>query len=110
MCEEEADPSFLRKYLTEPLVKRLDMYTYKRVEEAGEERWVVDSTDWQAVRDTMVDNMTNFGVPVIKVVDGDYKRSGELYLKHYHDGKGIDTDYAGKTLKAVHKLWGRTVH
>ena len=62
VCEEEADPSFLRKYLTEPLVKRLDLYTYKRVEEGGEEKWVVDSTDWQAVRDTMVDNMTNFGV------------------------------------------------
>lgn len=110
VCEEEADPSFLRKYLTEPLVKRLDMYTYKRIEEAGEERWVVDSTDWQEVRDTMVDNMTNFGVPVIKVMDGDYARRGELYLKHFHDGKDIDTDYTGKTLKAVYKLWGRPVH
>ncbi len=110
VCEEEADPSFLRKYLTEPLVKRLDMYTYKRIEEAGEERWVVDSTDWQEVRDTMVDNMTNFGVPVIKVMDGDYGRRGELYLKHFHDGKDIDTDYTGKTLKAVYKLWGRPVH
>jgi len=70
----------------------------------------VDSTDWQVVRDTMVDGMTNFGVPVIQVIDGDYQRRGELYLMHAHDGKDLETDYAGKTLRAIYKLWGRPVH
>jgi spore cortex formation protein SpoVR/YcgB (stage V sporulation) len=81
VCEEENDASFLRKYLTEPLVKRLDLYTYEREENAnGDEEWVVKSTDWQQVRDEMVDGMTNFGVPIVRVEDGDYKRHGELYL------------------------------
>ena len=43
-------------------------------------------------------------------MDGDYGRRGELYLKHFHDGKDIDTEYSGKTLRAVYKLWGRPVH
>ena len=110
VCEEENDPSFLRKYLTDPLVKRLDMYTYKKVEADGEDVWQVQSNDWREVRDSLVEGMTNFGVPVIKVEDGDYKRRGELYLKHYHDGKDLDTDYTEKTLKAIFRLWGRPVH
>jgi stage V sporulation protein R len=110
VCAEENDVSFLRKYLTEPLVKRLDLYTYKREEVDGEEVWVVQTTDWEEVRDRMLDGMTNFGVPVIRVEDGDYQRRGELYLKHYHDGKDLDVDYTEKTLRAVQHLWGRPVH
>jgi stage V sporulation protein R len=111
VCEEENDVSFLRKYLTEPLVKRLDLYTYEREENAnGDEEWVVKSTDWQQVRDEMVDGMTNFGVPIVRVEDGDYKRHGELYLSHAHDGKDVDTEYAERVLRAVHRLWGRPVH
>jgi stage V sporulation protein R len=110
VCEEENDASFLRKYLTEPLIKRLDMYTYKREEVNGDEVWVVQTTDWEKVRDSMVDGMTNFGVPIIKVEDGDWQRRGELYLKHAHDGKDLDTEYTEKTLRAIQRLWGRPVH
>lgn len=111
VCDCENDVTFLRKYLTEPLVKRLDLYTYKKEEGPdGEEMWVVQSTDWQQVRDEMVEGMTNFGVPVIRVEDGDYERRGELYLKHAHDGKNIDTEYAERVLRAIHRLWGRPVH
>jgi stage V sporulation protein R len=58
----------------------------------------------------MVDGMTNFGVPIIRVEDGDYQRRGELYLKHAFDGKEIDIEYAEKVLRAVYRLWGRPVH
>lgn len=110
VCAVENDVTFLRKYLTESLVQRLDLYTYKQEEKDGEEAWVIQSTDWEQVRDQMVDGMTNFGVPVITVEDGDYKRHGELYLKHAHDGKDIDMEYAERVLRAIHRLWGRPVH
>lgn len=110
VCEEENDVSFLRKYLTDSLVKRLDLYTYKKEEVDGDEAWVVQTTDWEQVRDEMVDGMTNFGVPIIRVEDGDWQRRGELYLKHAHDGKDIDLDYTGRVLRAVHRLWGRPVY
>jgi stage V sporulation protein R len=110
VCAEENDVSFLRKYLTDPLVKRLDLYTYKREEVDGEEVWVVQTTNWEQVRDSMIEGMTNFGVPIIRVEDGDYQRRGELYLKHYHDDKDLDVEYTEKTLRAVQRLWGRPVH
>jgi len=110
VCEEDNDVTFLRKYLTEPLVKKLDLYTYKLQEVDGEDVWVVQDTDWRAVRDGIVDSMTNFGQPILRVEDGDYKRRGELYLKHAFDGKQLDPDYTGRVLKNIQKLWSRPTH
>ena len=66
--------------------------------------------DWRKMRDMLVASMTNFGMPYIVVEDGDYRRSGELYLKHHYEGQEIDIDYAEKTLQAVYHLWRRPVH
>jgi stage V sporulation protein R len=110
VVQDENDVSFLRKYLTKKLVRDLDMYTYKMEEVDGELAWVVQETDWRKVRDSLVDSMTNFGTPVIKVEDGDYRRRHELYLKHYYDGKPLDTDYTARTLRNIQFLWGMPVH
>lgn len=110
VCEEDNDVTFLRKYLTEPLVKKLDLYTYKLEEVDGEELWVVQDTDWRKVRDSIVDSMTNFGQPILTVDDGDYKRRGELYLKHAYDGKALDPEYTERVLRNIQKLWSRPVH
>jgi stage V sporulation protein R len=107
---DEADTSFLRKYLTQSLVNQLDMYTYKKEEVNGEEMWVVQDTDWRKVRDSLLDSMTNFGIPIIYVEDADYDRHGELLLEHAYDGKPLDPDYTARTLKYIHSLWKRPVH
>jgi len=110
VCEEDNDVTFLRKYLTEQLVKKLDLYTYKKQEVDGEELWVVQDTDWRKVRDGIVNSMTNFGQPILTVEDGDYKRRGELYLKHAFDGKPLDMEYTERVLKNMQTLWSRPVH
>ena len=107
---DEADVTFLRKYLTQSLVSRLDMYTYKKEEVNGEDAWVVQETDWRKVRDTLLDGMTNFGIPVIYVEDADYKRRGELLLRHAYDGKPLDPDYTARTLRHIANIWRRPVH
>lgn len=107
---DECDITLLRKYLSHSLVKKLDMYTYKLEEVNGEPMWVVQETDWHKVRDSLLDSMTNFGIPVLFVEDGDYKRRGELLLKHEFDGKQLDLDYTERTLKYIHLIWKRPVH
>lgn len=106
----ESDQTFLHKYLTERLVRELDLYTYRVEERNGELVWVVDETDWRAVRNTLVDNMTNFGAPVITVEDGDWEHRGELYLKHHYDGKPLDMQRTTRCLRYLVRLWGRPVH
>lgn len=106
----ESDQTFLHKYLTEKLVHELDLYTYRVEERDGELVWVVDETDWRVVRNTLVDNLTNFGGPVITVEDGDWEHRGELYLKHHYDGKPLDMQRTTRCLRYLVRLWGRPVH
>lgn len=70
----------------------------------------MQETDWEKVRDALLDSMTNFGVPVVTVEDGDYARRGELYLKHHYDGKPLDMDYTLRALKNIYTIWNRPVH
>ena len=104
--EMDNDVSFLRNYLTEDLIKDLDLYLYKK---EGDE-WVVVEKNWQKVRDGIVNSMTNFGYPYLVVDDGDYRGNRELYIKHLYEGQDLDLNYAEKTLQHVYLLWGRPVH
>jgi stage V sporulation protein R len=47
--------------------------------------------------------------PVVKVIDADYGQSRGLYLKHEHDGRDLQLEFASKTMSYVHQLWGRNV-
>jgi stage V sporulation protein R len=104
--ELESDVSFLRNYLTKELVDELDLYTY----ELRDEQWVVADRNWEHVRDQLVDSMTNFGHPTIKVEDANYENRNELLLKHYYEGRELDITYAEHALRHVFTLWGRPVH
>jgi stage V sporulation protein R len=104
--EMENDVSFLRNYLTEDLVKDLDLYLYRK---EGDE-WVIVEKNWERVRDSIVTSMTNFGVPYLVVDNGDYRGNRELYIKHLYEGQELDMVYAEKTLQHVYTLWGRPVH
>ncbi|GCF10482.1 SpoVR family protein [Dictyobacter arantiisoli] len=104
--ELDNDVSFLRNYLTEDLVKDLDLYLYKK---EGDD-WVIAEKNWQKVRDSIVSSMTNFGHPYLVVDNGDYHGNRELYLMHLFEGQELDLGYAEKTLQHVYILWGRPVH
>ena len=104
--ELDNDVSFLRNYLTEDLIKELDLYLYKK---EGDE-WVIVEKNWEKVRDGIVASMTNFGSPYLVVENGDYRGNRELYIMHLFEGQELDMVYAEKTLQYVYTLWGRPVH
>jgi stage V sporulation protein R len=104
--ETDNDVSFLRNYLTEDLVKELDLYLYRK---EGDE-WVIVEKDWRKVRDGIVASMTNFGYPYLVIDDADYRRNSELYIKHLFEGQEMDLNYAEKTLAYLYQIWSRPVH
>jgi stage V sporulation protein R len=104
--ELDNDVSFLRNYLTEDLVKELDLYLYRK---EGDE-WVIVEKDWERVRDGIVASLTNFGYPYLVIDNGDYHGNSELYIKHLFEGQELDMVYAERTLQYVYQLWGRPVH
>ncbi|MBO8138273.1 MAG: SpoVR family protein [Desulfotomaculum sp.] len=100
------DVSFIRNYLTKELAEKLDLYLFRKV---GNDYKITD-TDYIKVKEGLIKNLTNCGVPYIVVEDGDYKKRGELYLKHRYEGLELDVVHLEKTLPHVYLIWGRPVH
>ncbi|WP_449241513.1 SpoVR family protein [Desulfoscipio gibsoniae] len=104
--ETENDLSFIRNYLTRELVEEYDLYLYKKI---GYD-WKVSDKDWEKVRDGLVINLYNCGLPYIVVENGDFGKRGEIYLRHVHEGSDLDVYYLERTLPHVYKVWGRAAH
>jgi stage V sporulation protein R len=107
--EVERDVSFLRRYLTEDLLRDMDIFQY----EARGENYVVskvaDDDGWRDVKETLIKNVGTNSIPVIKVEDADFGQNRTLYLKHYHDGRDLHLEYAEKTIAYLQRLWAREV-
>ncbi|WP_413374648.1 SpoVR family protein [Alkalihalobacillus sp. 1P02AB] len=104
--EIESDISFIRNYLTKDLVMREDMYLFQK---QGTDYKVVDK-EWEQVRDQLANSRINGGFPYLVVTDGDYLKSGELYISHAYEDRELDVTYLEKVLPYFYQLWGRPVH
>lgn len=100
--ELESDVSFIRNYLTHDLVKEMNLFSFGKV---GND-YVVNSTEWEKVRDTLIAGRVNGGFPYITVTHAD----SDLRLYHHYEGIELDIKYLEKTLPYVYHLWGRPVH
>ena len=107
--EVDRDASFLRRFLTEELMREMDMFEY---EPRGEDlviSKVSDKEDWRDIKETLIKNVGMGGVPVIKVEDADYNQNRSLYVKHHHEGRDLQLEYAEKAISYLHRLWGHEV-
>lgn len=107
--EVERDTSFLRRYLTEDLIRELNLFEYNSRGNDQVVTRVADQDNWRQIKDTLIQNVGTGSIPVIKVQDCDYKHHRVLLLKHEHDGRDLQLDYAEKTLQYLQQLWGHDV-
>ena len=102
------DVTFLDTFLTEDFVRKVGLFTYEYDESA--EHYVVDSREFQAVKQKLLFMLSNRGQPRIMVTNGNHANRGELELTHTHEGFDIQMDWAQPTLQNLARLWGRPVH
>ncbi|MGH7948514.1 MAG: SpoVR family protein, partial [Candidatus Binataceae bacterium] len=107
--EVERDSSFLRRYLTEDLMREMDIFEYETRGEEYVVSKVSDEEGWEQVKETLIKSVGSSSIPVIKVEDADFGQTRTLYLKHDHDGRDLHLEYAEKTLAYLQRLWGREV-
>lgn len=107
--EVERDSSFLRRYLTEDLIRELNLFEYQTRGDDKVISRVADAENWRAIKETLIRNVGMGTVPIIKIEDADYHNNRILFLKHYHDGRDLHLEYAEKTMQYLHQLWGREV-
>jgi stage V sporulation protein R len=107
--ESDRDAAFLRRHLTEELIRELDLYEYQRKGNEYVITQVADEDGWKEVRNTLVANVGMNTVPIIRVLDADSGGKRTLALEHVHDGRDLHPEYAERTLAFVHQLWQREV-
>ncbi|MGH7897711.1 MAG: SpoVR family protein [Candidatus Binatia bacterium] len=105
----DRDASFLRRFLTEELMREMDLFRYQPKGNDLVISEVADEEGWKKIKETLIKNVGMGGVPVIKVEDADYGDNRTLHLVHDHDGRDLHLEYAEKTLAFIHRLWGREV-
>ena len=90
-------------------MRELELFQH---EKRGQDRIITkvsDEENWQQVKETLIANVGTGSIPVLKVEDADYGGQRNLFLKHYHDGRDLQLEYAEHSLKHVKALWERDV-
>ncbi|HVN83692.1 MAG TPA: SpoVR family protein [Candidatus Binatia bacterium] len=107
--ESDRDVSFLRRHLTENLIRELDLFEYQSRGDELVVNTVADSDGWRDVKNALLQTIGTATLPVIKVDDADFGGTHTLYLIHGHDGRDLQLEHAEKTLAYVYRLWQREV-
>jgi stage V sporulation protein R len=102
------DVTFVDEFVTPEFAEDQKLYVYGRNPQTGQLE-VVDR-DYTKVKTQLLDALTNFGNPILRVVDGNHQNRGELYLVHDWNGQDLQLEQAQLTLRGLQKLWGRPVH
>ncbi len=100
---------FLEEFLKQELMEELELYLYLEKDRGTHYDSVVEETDWQTVKRLLVRSLMNSGAPRVRVVDGNYRASLQLYLAHEFEGLTLQEDYCLRTLEHIHRLWRRPV-
>jgi stage V sporulation protein R len=102
------DITFLDQYLDEDFCHETKMFLYDF--DRRNNQYVISSRDFGQIKKMLLHQLTNFGQPIMKVVDGNFKNRGELLISHLHEGTDLKHDTALETLKNVFRIWKRPVH
>jgi stage V sporulation protein R len=102
------DITFIDTFLTPDFCREHKLFSYAFQDQAGQ--YVIESREFDKIKQRLLFSLTNFGKPWIYVVDGNHRNRGELLLRHDHGGVDLRLDRAADTLANIQFIWSRPVH
>jgi stage V sporulation protein R len=102
------DITFIDTFLTPEFCQEHQMFSFAYQEQGS--NYVIESREFQKIKERLLFSLTNFGKPWIYVVDGNYRNRGELLLRHEYNGIDLKLDKAADTLTNIQYIWTRPVH
>ncbi len=99
------DVTFIDTFLTPEFAIDQKLFVYGFNDKRNS--WEILDREFRKVKDKLLLQLTNFGQPIIEVMDGNHENRSELLLAHKHDGQDLKSDYARETLKNLQSLWRR---
>jgi stage V sporulation protein R len=102
------DVTFIDEFLTEDFCVRNKMFVYKHNRRTNQ--FEVDTRDFRAIKAKLLFQLTNWGQPIIRVIDSNFENRGELLLAHMWEGIDMQPDYMNETMRNLQKIWQRPVN
>ncbi len=102
------DVTFIDEFLTPEFCEKQKLFTFRY--DPASNHYEIESRDFKWIREKLLFSLTNFGQPIILVEDENYKNSGELLLRHVHEGIDLRMDQAKDVLRNIGRIWKRPVH
>jgi stage V sporulation protein R len=102
------DLTFIDEFFTEEFCNRMQIFTYKYNPRTG--RNEIETRDFVAIKEKLLSQLTNFGQPLIEIIDDNHANRGELLLRHAHQGVDLDLNFASETMRNIYHLWSRPIN
>ncbi len=102
------DVMFIDDFLTPEFCQEHKLFVYAY--DLTSEEMKIASREFESIKQKLLFQLTNFGHPIINVIDANYKNRAELLLEHVHEGIDLRLDYAFETLKNLYRIWRRPVN
>ena len=97
------DESFLRQYLTEEDCQELNYFSFSLKKKEYTVDDVSDKSGWLKVKEDLIKQVGANNIPVIYV---DEVTAGDvLCLRHDHDGRDLELNYADSVVNHIVSLW-----
>ncbi len=104
------DLGFIDSFFSKEFVLESRMFVFEEFDRDGETWYKIVSRDFDRVKISLLNQLTNGGRPIVLVEDGNFHNRGELLLRHQYDGVALDKEYADATLANIQHIWTRPVH
>jgi len=102
------DVTFIDAFMTQDFCEKQKMFVYAYNKRNG--TYEIVDRDYRKVKDKLLNSITNYGLPFVYVVDGDYQGKGGLYLHHEHDGVDLKITEAKETMERLYAIWKKNVY
>jgi len=102
------DLTFIDEFFTEEFCNRMQIFTYKYNPRTG--RNEIETRDFMAIKEKLLSQLTNFGQPLIEIIDDNHNNRSELLLRHVHQGVDLDLNFASETMRNIYLIWSRPIN
>jgi stage V sporulation protein R len=101
------DESFIRQYLIEEDCAELSLFTFGLKKKNYVIEDVSDEPGWKSVKENLIKQVSANNIPSITVERVD--SANILCLKHDHEGRDLELEYAESVIEHITTLWGDVV-
>jgi len=105
------DESAIREFIDEKACRDLGLFSFSMKETKTEQIFTIDDVPdepgWKQIQKDLIKTVGINNMPIIYVESAN--RGGELILRHEHDGRDLDLNYAETVVKHIADLWEDSV-